>query len=454
MPGPFQAAHNASEADGRTRAGQGLMGTTAPPRDRPSSAPAGPRDPAWSQAIRFHRHPLGVLRRCRESFGSVFELRLAVAGPTVVVAEPEAVEALLAADPGWARAGEARRAVLPMASPHSVLGGDGEVHHSARARLAPLFAPEAIAAHRPEMIEIARRHVSGWPRGRPIQLLSRIRTLVDDVFVRLLLGVEDDRRAEALVDALGTMLRTPGNPPLSPPGEGKGQLGRLGQRIFETRKQPLERLLVEELEDRRSRGVHGDDVLGRLLGAELSTERILEEVVTLTMAAQEPPSIALTWTLERLGRHPALAADYLAAAQDGPLRAAVFRETLRLRPSALAVLRRLSEPFEAGGHLLPAGTSTMVPLPLMHRDPGFFPDPERFRPQRWLEMDAVPPVYLPFGGGGRRCLGEALAEAEAATIVPTVLSEVRIAPLWPREERMVLRGTVLVPHRSVPARIE
>jgi cytochrome P450 len=424
-----------------------------PPKNGPG-APPGPRDPALSQAIRFHRHPLGVLRRCRERFGSVFELRLAVAGPTVVVADPEAAEVLLGADPAWARAGDARRAVLPMASPHSVLGGDDEVHRSARARLAPLFAPEAIAAHRPEMVEIARRHARGWPRGRPLQLLSRIRTLVDDVFVRLLLGVEDEGRAKALVDALGATLRTPGNPPLSPPGEGDGRLGAVGQKLFESRKRPLERLLAEEVEARRSRGAHGEDVLGCLLAAELSTERILEEVVTLMMAAQEPPSIALTWTVERLARHPALAADYVAAGEDAPLREAVFRETVRLRPSALAVLRRLDEPFEAAGHLLPAGTTAMVPLPLVHRDPRFFPDPDRFRPQRWLEMGSVPSVYLPFGGGARRCLGEALAEAEAATIVPTILSEVRLRPLWPREERMVLRGTVLVPHRSVPALVD
>jgi cytochrome P450 family 135 len=426
----------------------------AAPRNGPRGAPLGPRDPALSQAIRFHRHPLAVLQRCRESFGDVFVLRLAVAGPTVVVADAEAAEALLGSDPGWARAGDARRAVLPMASPHSVLGGDGEVHRSARARLAALFAPEAIAAHRPEMVEIARRHARGWPRGRPIQLLSRIRALVDDVFVRLLLGVEDEQRAKALVDALGATLRTPGNPPLSPPGEGDGRLGAVGQRIFASRKRPLERLLAEEVEARRGGGAHGEDVLGCLLAAELSTERILEEVVTLMMAAQEPPSIALTWTVERLARHPTLAADYLAAGEDAPLREAVFRETLRLRPSALAVLRRLDEPFEAAGHLLPAGTAAMVPLPLVHRNPHFFPDPERFRPQRWLAMDSVPSVYLPFGGGARRCVGEALAQAEAATIVPTILSEVRLRPLWPREERMVLRGTVLVPHRSVPALVD
>jgi cytochrome P450 len=366
----------------------------AAPQTGPGALP-GPQGPALSQAIGFHRHPLGVLRRCHERFGSVFELRLAVAGPTVVVADPEAVEALLEADPSWARAGDARRAVLPMASPHSVLGGDGENHRPARARLAPLFAPEAIAAHRPAMIEIARRHARGWPRGRPIQLLSRIRTLVDDVFVRLLLGVEDERRTKDLVDALGATLRTPGNPPLSPPGAGDGTLGAVGQRIFESRKRPLERLLAEEVEARRS-GAHGENVLGRLIAAELSTERILEEIVTLMMAAQEPPSIALTWTVERLARHPALAADYLAAG-DAPFREAVFRETLRLRPSALAVLRRLDEPLEAAGHLLPAGTTAMVPLPLLHRDPASSRTRSASGPSGGSRWARCPPSTSPSG---------------------------------------------------------
>jgi len=415
--------------------------------------PPGPDEAVLPATLRFGRDPLGVLADCKRIYGDVFTLHLAFAGEAVVVAEPGAVVELLDTDPGRAEAGAGRRAILPMASPRSVLGGDGEVQRRARARLAATFAPEAMAAREEAMAEIAERHAARWPRRRPIQLLSRMRSLVDDVFVRLLLGVEDDARAERLADALGAMLRVPGNPPLPPPGEGEGPLGAGVAALFEHRRAPLRRELAAEIESRSAGGSGGGDAIDCLLAAEPrpSLGEMLDELETLLMAAQEPPSIALTWLLDVLARHPELASDYLAAGPGSPLREAVLRESLRLRPSASSVLRRLREPLRVGEYELPAGTSTMVPLPLIHRDPRFFERPEAFRSERWLGAEEPPPVFLPFGGGARRCLGEALARAEVAAIVPTLLRALRLTPLWPRRERMVLRGTVLVPHRSVPA---
>jgi cytochrome P450 len=335
--------------------------------------PPGPGEAALPATVRFGRDPLRVLTDCKRVYGDVFTLRLVFAGEAVVVAEPGAVAELLDADPGRAEAGEGRRAVLPMASPRSVLGGDGEVHRRSRARLAATFAPEAMAEREEAMAAIAERHVAGWPRRRPLQLLSRMRTLVDDVFVRLLLGVEDDVRVERLVDSLGAMLRVPGNPPLPPPGEGEGPLGAGVAAVFERRRAPLRRELAAEIESRPEGGTGGGDVISCLLAAEPrpSVEEMLDEIETLLMAAQEPPSIALTWMLDVLARHPELAADYLAAGPGSPLRDAVLSESLRVRPSALAVLRRLREPMRAGEYELAAGTNTMVPLPLIHRDPRF-----------------------------------------------------------------------------------
>jgi cytochrome P450 len=310
-----------------------------------------------------------------------------------------------------------------------------------------------MAGREAAMAAIAARHVASWPRRRPLQLLSRLRTLVDDVFVRLLLGVEDEARASRIVDALGAMLRVPGNPPLPPPGEDEGPLGAGVAALFERRREPLRRELTAEIESRPEAGGGRGDMIDCLLATDprLSVEGMLDEIETTLMAAQEPPSIALAWMLDVLARHPPLAEDYLAAGAGSPLREAVFHESLRLRPSALGVLRRLREPIQIGEYELPAGTNTMVPLPLVLRDPRFFDRPDAFQPGRWLGAGEPPPVFFPFGGGARRCLGEALARAEAATIVPTVLRAVRLRPLWPRRERMVLRGTALVPHRSVSA---
>lgn len=401
---------------------------------------------------RFGRDPLGVLTERQRAYGDVFTLRLAFAGEAVVVTAPEAVTELLEADPERAEAGQARRAILPMASPRSVFGGDGEVHRRARSRLAAAFSPEAMAGREAAMARIAVRHAAGWPRHRPLQLLSRLRTLVDEIFVRLLLGVGDEVRAERLVDAVGAMLRVPGNPPLPPPGKDEGPLGAGVAALFERRREPLRRELAAEIEARSDRGGGSGDVIDALLEAEPrpSLEEMLDEIETTLMAAQEPPSIALAWLLDALARHPALAEDYLAADADSPLREAVLRESLRLRPSALAVLRRLREPMRLGARELPAGTNAMVPLPLLLRDPRFFERPDVFLPERWLGAGEPPPVFLPFGGGARRCLGEALARAEVAAVVPAVLRALRLKPLWPRRERMVLRGTALVPHRSVP----
>src|SRR6187431_1308755 len=107
-------------------------------RRRPTPPP-GPDANVLAQTVAFHRDPLQFLREQQEEFGDVFQIRLLTARPTFVVTEPEAVEALLDADPRRAHAGEARRAVLPFASNRSVFGGDAESHRSARAWIEPAF---------------------------------------------------------------------------------------------------------------------------------------------------------------------------------------------------------------------------------------------------------------------------------------------------------------------------
>jgi cytochrome P450 len=418
-----------------------------------SAPPPGPGSSVLAQTVAFHRDPLGFLRRQWERYGDVFQIRLLTARPTFVVTDPHAVKDLLGADPERGRAGEARRAVLPFASSRSVFGGDTDAHRSARARIAPAFAPEVIEARRAAMARIAERQAAGWPIGRPFRLLSRMRTLCDEIFVRLVLGVSDERLAIYLTKAIGRMLRTPGNPPVTLPGKGDGLLGEVGNALFEQRQAPVVAALSVAVEARRREASEEVDVLGCMVGdeAELTTEQIVDELMSLLMAAQEPPSIALTWLLDRLSREPELATTYLDDPH-GPHADAIVRETLRLHPPASGSLRKLLAPMEVEGHELPAGATVIAPTSLVHRDPRGFRDPDCFEPERWL-ADITPSwPFFPFGGGGRRCVGEPLARAEIETVVPAVLRNVALSPLAREPERMVQRATVLVPQRSLLVR--
>ena len=425
---------------------------SAPAIARPAPPP-GPDSSVLAQTVAFHRDPLEFLRRQWKRFGDVFQIRLLTARPTFVVAEPQAVKDLLGADPERAHAGEGRRAVLPFAANRSVFGGDAEAHRAARARIAPAFAPEVINARRAAMVQIAERQAAGWPTGRPFRLLSRMRTLCDEIFVRLVLCVRDEQLAIYLTKAIGRMLRTPGNPPVTLPGKGDGLLGEVGNVLFEQRQAPVVAALSAAVEARRAEATEEVDVLGCMVGdeAELTTEQIVDELMSLLMAAQEPPSIALTWLLDRLSRDRELAATYLEEPR-GPRADAIVRETLRLHPPASGSLRKLLAPMEVDGHELPAGGTVIAPASLVHRDPRGFRDPDRFEPERWL-ADITPSwPFFPFGGGARRCVGEPLALAEIETVVPAVLRKVTLSPLAEEPERMVQRATVLVPQRSLLVR--
>jgi cytochrome P450 family 135 len=417
------------EPRGASRRAEGGRGV------RPGPCPALAANPPsqWDRAPASSPRPSPFIAirsgRCagrERGFGDVFTLRLTTVRPLVVVASAAEVEPLLTADPQRARAGEARREMLPMASPRSIFGSDGSQHDAARRRVAGLFAPEAVARRAEPIAGLAAEHVAGWPRGRPFRLLPRLRALVDEVFARELLGIRERERGRAVAAAIQRMLWTPGNPPLSVPGEGDGLLGAAGAALFARRRAPLARLLAEEIEDRRARGQTGADVLGCLLSAEPAqpTEAMVDELLALLMAAQEPAAAALSWLLERLAREPGLSEAFAAgpAASTG-----VVDETLRRRPAAIAALRRLSAPATVAGHDLPAGVTVMLPIVLLQRESG---------------------AFLPFGGGGRRCLGEPLFRTYVDAIVPVVLRSLRLSAAWPAPERMVLRGTILVPHRG------
>jgi cytochrome P450 len=104
---------------------------------------------------------------------------------------------------------------------------------------------------------------------------------------------------------------------------------------------------------------------------------------------------------------------------------AVCKEALRLYPVVALISRRLRQPLRLGGSVVPAEIAVGAALPLIHSDPRLYPEPQRFRPERFLERTYTPFEYLPFGGGARHCIGAAFAVYEMKVVLGSLLARHR-----------------------------
>jgi cytochrome P450 len=221
----------------------------------------------------------------------------------------------------------------------------------------------------------------------------------------------------------------------------------------------VDRLVFEEIELRRAATDldRREDILSLLLqardeeGRAMSDQELRDELMTLLVAGHETTATALSWAIELLVRHPEQLDRLqrgLAAGDGEEYLDAVIKETLRLRPVISLVLRRLVEPMEIGGRLLPAGVTVSPCIYLLHRRPDIYSEPDRFRPERFIDQPPGTYTWIPFGGGVRRCLGGAFAEFEMKVVLRELVSRRRIRPTREEPERAVRRMITNVPSRG------
>jgi cytochrome P450 len=183
---------------------------------------------------------------------------------------------------------------------------------------------------------------------------------------------------------------------------------------------------------------HGDDLLGLLLDSGMHDGEVRDELVTMVIAGHETVAAALAWTLMLLAEHPD-AQDRVRAELDAhpgpvplvghrerlPWTRAVVDEALRLYPPAWAISRRSHRDDVVDGRPVPAGTLAIISPWLVHRRPDLWPDPESFRPERFVDGTART-GYLPFGQGPRLCIGREFALGEMVVVLAELLREHRV----------------------------
>jgi cytochrome P450 len=116
--------------------------------------------------------------------------------------------------------------------------------------------------------------------------------------------------------------------------------------------------------------------------------------------------------------------------------------------------RKLTAPWQLGDHHLPAGAVITPSIYLVHRRADVYPEPEAFRPERFLESPPGTYTWIPFGGGVRRCLGGSFAMFEMKVVLATILSRARIRAARDKPERVARRAITLVPSRGAEVVLE
>ncbi|MET7394203.1 cytochrome P450 [Dactylosporangium sp. NPDC005572] len=419
--------------------------------------PPGPRTLGALQSMRVWGARNTYFPAMQQRYGDTFLLRVTPIGQIVVVCGLEDVRKVALGGPDLFPIGENNSMFEALIGKRTVLSLDGAEHRAERKRIMPAFHGERIAAVVTAMEELTAQEVMRWPIGSDFSLVERMQELALRVIVRVVLGVEDRARAEALAPALRRMVDYSNLELLMLVWP---QLARLGPwRKAIAGLDHADDLLCAEIDRRRADPDRHQraDVLSMLLDGDPDDELVRVELVTLLAGGQETSAMAASWMFERLLRHPGALARVRAGLDDpkDEYRTAVINETLRVRPVVYNVGRRATAPVELGGYRVPAGTFVWASLAAIHRDPRIWgEDVEEFRPERWLEPDVPSRAFLPWGGGAHRCLGATFAHIEMEVILRTVLRHVELRADQAADEPMVMRNIFALPKHGARVRVE
>ncbi len=415
-------------------------------------APPGPRLPGPIQTVWYTFGQPGFFAHCRERFGPTWSVSLPGFPPLVVTGDRDAIKRLFTGDPLLRRHGNdvLRRVV----GDRSLMLLEPAEHLARRKLELPAFHGEAVRRYEARIRELIEAELATWHSGELLHVAGRARTLTLAVILELVLGVEDPELRARLGRCFEALDNQRNNLALFLPE-------RLTRRTWLNRwvYAPLDRaneLLAEHIATTRQDPLLAErhDVLAMLVRAQdgLSDEDLRAELLTLVLAGHETTATAMAWASDLLAHHPRVMAR-LREAEDRTYVKAAAKEVLRARTVVyVSAGRFVLQPFTIGQWELDPDTLILVDAQGVHGDPTLYPEPDRFRPERFLEQTPDGYAFIPFGGGAHRCLGAALATLELELFIDTLARNVELTPVGP-PARPVRRNVTLAPANGAEIRV-
>jgi cytochrome P450 len=439
-------------------------------------APGPPRRFPGSHLLAMRSDPLAFLTRIAREYGDVVRFRL---GPVDIylLNRPEFIRDLLVTDAAAFHKGRGLERAKRLLG-EGLLTSEDPVHLRHRRMMQPAFHQERIAGYGAVMVELGERLASRWQDGETRDVSLEMTRLTLAIVGRTLFDADVESESDEIGAALTTSIQLFSSTLTLPFFQVLDRLPLPGNRRFERAKARIDATINRMIAERRRAPGGRSDLLSLLIaasdpegeGGRMTDAQVRDEAVTLFLAGHETTANALTWTWYLLSQNPEVEAR-LHEEVDAVLREreptvadlprlayteTVLAESMRLYPPAWIVGRRALSDYGVGGFEVPKRSIVVASQWVTHRDPRYFPDPERFDPDRFRpEAKARRPkfAYFPFGGGPRVCIGEGFAWMEGVLLLATLARRWRLR-LEPGQEIVPAPSITLRPKHGIRMRLE
>ncbi len=432
--------------------------------------------PPLLQTLQLVADPITFLDRCARRFGDTFTTRVLGwnSPPVVFFSAPEAISEIFTTQADCLALGQVTHPFRPLVGDLSLIMQEGKPHQRQRQLLMPPLHGDRMKFYGSTICAITRTEIANWRPGMTLSIRPIVSAISLQVILRMVFGLAPGQRYEHLKQHLDELLEAITSPLYSSQfffpqlQRNLGPWSPWGRFLY--KREQIDRLIAAEIGDRRQHSeMPRGDVLELLLTAQDESGEVMtdielrDQLMTLLLLGHETTASALTWAFYWIHQQPQVEArlrqelaqaDTPEAIAQLPWLNAICKETLRIYPIALiAQPRVVRKPVQIEGRPYKPGEVLVPCIYTAHRRAATYPNPEQFRPERFLQKKMSPYEFFPFGGGARSCIGAAFSLYEMKLVLATILQTYRLAPAHTTLVRPMRRGITFVPSDNFRLRV-